>query len=324
MKKIVYLPFLVFVAFVIAVVWFFANSSPVSDKANFTNFNVPLGANATQIGNMLYKQNLIKNPAAFKIYVQFSGVSNSIQAGDYRLSPSFNLFQVVSTLSKAPLEVRVTIPEGLRREEIATKFAKSLDQNSSFVTEFLDQSKGLEGYLFPDTYSISNNATPGAIVAKMKANFHTKVDSLVPTGSNLSKSQLLVLASLIERETKSGDERPIVAGILLNRLDVGWPLQIDATVQYAVASSRCKSTNVSCSWWETLSSGDTSIGSPYNTYKNPGLPPAPIANPGLTAIKAAYNPVKTDYFYYIHDNEGQIHYAKTLEEQDVNINKYLR
>lgn len=324
MKKIVYLPFVIFAIAVIALVWFFANVSPVSTQANFINFNVPTGANATQIGNTLYKQSLIKNPLAFKVYVQFSGVSNSIQAGDYRLSPSLNLFQIVSTLSKSPLEVRVTIPEGLRREEIAAKFAKSLDQNSSFMTEFLDQSKGMEGSLFPDTYSISNNATPGAIIAKMEANFHTKVDSLTPSDTNLSKSQLLVLASLIERETKLGDERPVVAGILLNRLNSGWPLQIDATVQYAVATSKCKTTNLSCSWWEPLGSGDLSINSPFNTYKNVGLPPSPIANPGLTAIKAAYNPEKSGYFYYIHDKEGQIHYASTLEEQDSNINKYLR
>ncbi len=324
MKKLVYLPLLFIAVAAISLVWFFGNVQSVAKQTQYVNFNVPAGANATQIGNSLYKAGLIKNPTAFKIYVQFSGVSGSIQAGDYRLSPSLNLFQIVSTLSKAPLEVRVTIPEGLRREEVASKFAKSLDANQSFIAEFLDESKGLEGYLFPDTYLISNNATPGAIIAKMKANFNSRTDSLIQSGSDLSKEELIVLASLIERETKLGDERPIVAGILMNRLDNGWPLQIDATVQYAVASSRCKSSFLSCSWWEPLGSSDLAMNSPFNTYKNAGLPPAPIANPGLSSIKAVYNPTQTDYFYYIHDSEGQIHYARTLEEQNSNIDRYLR
>jgi UPF0755 protein len=121
-----------------------------------------------------------------------------------------------------------------------------LDQNQSFIAEFFELTKEDEGYLFPDTYSIANNATPGAIVTKMKSNFSSRVDALVPQGSDLTKSQFIVLASLIERETKTGDERSIVAGILLNRLNAGWPLQVDATVQYA-PSARCKSTTLNCS-----------------------------------------------------------------------------
>jgi len=157
----------------------------------------------------------------------------------------------------------------------------------------------------------------------MKANFDSKVDSLTPSNTNLTKPQLIILASLIEREMKTGDERPIVAGIILNRLNAGMPLQIDATVQYAVASARCGSEIISCAWWEPLASADLVINSPYNTYENTGLPPTPIANPGLSAIKAAYNPSTTDYLYYIHDSSGTIHYATTLEEQDANIKKYL-
>ncbi len=279
---------------------------------------------ASQIGNSLFKNGLIKNPTVFKVYVQFSGIAGRIQAGDYRLSPGFNLFQVASVLSKAPLEVKVTIPEGFRREEVAVKFAKSLDQGSSFTAEFLDETGQDEGYLFPDTYLVSGNATPGAIINKMKSNFNTKVDSLKPENSGLSESELIILASIIERETKTDEERPVVAGILLNRLDKGWPLQVDSTVQYAVATARCKSFLTSCTWWQPPGSADLEIKSPFNTYKNAGLPPSPIANPGLSSIKAAYNPEKTDYFFYLHDSQGQIHYAHTLEEQDANIKKYLQ
>ena len=324
MKKLALLPFLFSLVLVAILAWFFINVQPVSSQKSYVDFTVSPGSTAAQIGSNLFKAGLIRNPTLFKVYVQFSGVAAGIQTGDYRLSPGFNLFQIVDRLAKAPVEVRVTIPEGLRREEIAAKFAKSLDQNQSFIAEFLNDSIGKEGYLFPDTYQVANNATPGAIIAKMEADFDTRVNSLIPEGSSLSKSQLITLASLIERETKTGDERPIVAGILLNRLNSGWPLQIDATVQYAVANARCKATVLSCSWWEPLGSNDLGINSVYNTYRNTGLPPGPIANPGLTAIKAAYNPAQTDYFYYLHDSGGTIYYAKTLEEQNANIKAHLR
>jgi UPF0755 protein len=324
MKKVLYLPLLLIVAVVAGLFWFFENVKPVSSQISYVNFNVPAGSTATQIGSGLYKEGLIKNPTAFKVYVQFTGLSNRIQTGDYRLSPSFTLFQVADQLSRAPIEVRVTVQEGLRREEIAAKFAKSLDQNQSFIAEFLDLTEEDEGYLFPDTYSVANNATPGAIVAKMKSNFNSRVDALVPQRRDLTKSELIVLASLIERETKTGDERAVVAGILLNRLNAGWPLQVDATVQYALSSARCKSTSLNCSWWEPAAASDLGFNSPFNTYQNPGLPPSPIANPGLSAIRAAYNPAETDYFYYLHDPTGQIHYARTLEEQNANVDAYLR
>lgn len=324
MKKLAFLPFILILALAAGLVWFLINVQPVSSQVLYSDFTVASGSSAVQIGTSLFKAGLIKNPTIFKIYVQFSGVSDRIQAGDYRLSPSLSLFQIVDQLAKNPLEVKVTIPEGLRREEIAAKFAKSLDQNDTFVTQFLNESEADEGYLFPDTYLIANNATPGAIIAKMKANFKSKVSSLVPQNSNLTQSQIITLASLIERETKTEAERPIVAGIIINRLNVGMALQIDATVQYAVANSKCKFQNVNCAWWSPLAPGDTDIGSAFNTYKNTGLPPSPIANPGLSSIKAAYNPTNTDYFYYLHDSTGAIHYAKTLDEQNANIQKYLQ
>lgn len=285
MKKLALLPFLFILALVAGLVWFFTNIEPVSSQISYVDFSVPSGSNAAQIGSNLYKAGLIKNPTAFKVYVQFSGVSDSIQAGDYRLSPSFNLFQIVDQLARAPIEVKVTIPEGFRNEEIAAKFAKSLDQNQSFISQFLTDSAGDEGYLFPDTYLVANNATPGAIIAKMKANFGART-----AGMNFTENQV-ILASIIEEETKTIEERPIVAGILTNRLGIGMLLQVDVA--------------------------------PI-TYKEVGLPASPIANPGLISLEAAANPAKTDYWYYLHDSSGQIHYAKTLDEQSINIKRYLQ
>lgn len=254
-------------------------------SGEYVSFSIKSGSSAMQIGFDLKQKALIRNSTLFKMYIQFSGLSSSIQAGDYRLSPSLNLFQIVDQLAKKPLEIKVTIPEGFNREEIATKFAKSLGQNQSFIDQFLVESEDYEGYLFPDTYLISNTATPEAVIAKMRMNFDLRVDSLNPT------REQIILASIIEKETKSVEERPIVAGILNNRLKVGMPLQVDVA--------------------------------PI-TYKEKGLPDAPIANPGLVSIKAAVNPSETDFWYYLHDPSGKIHYARTLEEQNRNINEFLR
>lgn len=286
MKKIILLlPFISFLFLALMTVWIFESSQPMDSSSEYINFSVKPGSSAAQIGLDLEQKRLIKNSTLFKIYVQFSGLSSSIQAGDYRLSSSLNLFQIVDQLAKKPLEIKVTIPEGFDRKEIAAKFAKSLGQDQSFIDQFLTESKDDEGYLFPDTYLISNTATPGAIVAKMKLNFDLRTSSLNPT------KEQLILASIIEKETKSIEERPIVAGILNNRLKVGMPLQVDVA--------------------------------PI-TYKEKGLPDVPIANPGLVSIKAAINPSETDLWYYLHDSSGKIHYARTLEEQNKNIDEFLR
>ena len=133
----------------------------------------------------------------------------------------------------------------------------------------------------------------------------------------------MTLASIIERETKGADERPVVAGILLKRLNAGWPLQVDASVQYAVSSSNCRGRILDCEWWPILTRSDLDIDSRYNTYKYAILPPGPIANPGLTSLQAAVYPQSSDYWYYIHDDKGIIHYAKTHEEHNENVARYL-
>ena len=131
------------------------------------------------------------------------------------------------------------------------------------------------------------------------------------------------MASLVEREAKHDDDRPVIAGIMLKRLKADWPLQIDATLQYALANLRCIAKS-SCDWWIVPTAADKKINSAYNTYLNNGLPPAPICNPGLSSIKAVVNPQTNNYWFYISDSKGQMHYAKTIEEHNENIAKYLR
>ena len=268
-----------------------------------------------QVGNNLYKAGLIKSPLAYKIYIQFTGKSGKIPAGEFRIASNMNLFQVVESLLKGPIELWVTVPEGLRREEIAAKFTAGLDRDQTFTDEFLVASKGKEGTLFPDTYLFPKDASASAIVAKMTSTFKSKTASLDSSGSPLSFQEKLILASIIERETKTDEQRPIVAGVLMNRLNIGMALQVDAAVQYAVGTPK--------NWWPILTRDDLTSVSKFNTYKYAGLPPSPIANPGISSIKAAYAPKDSDYWYYIHDPKGLIHYAKTLSEHNANVSKYL-
>jgi len=298
------------------------------------DFLVVKGRSAIQIGEDLYQKGLIKNKLAFKIYVQLTSQADKIQTGQFRLSPNFSLIKVVDTLTKPPLEVWVTVPEGLRREEVVEKVIKGLEidkeNQASFRKEFLKASEDQEGFLFPDTYLFAWDASANAVVKKMTSTFDTKFrqfETLISdkkTAGGLDKKGVVALASIIERETKTDAERPIVAGILYNRLEIGMALQADAAVQYAVATINCLALVQNCKdWWPILTKDDLAVSSPFNTYKFRGLPPSPIASPGLSSLKAVVNPEKTNYLYYIHDPKGQIHYAETLAEHNQNIRIYL-
>ena len=310
--------------------WWRVNSQPVSGSPNPQRFVIQKGRSASQIGEALLSEKLIKNSLIFKVYVQVTGKEKKIQAGQYSLSPHFTLEEIVTKLTSGPEELWVTIPEGLRREEIVEKFISGLEMDANnelvFRQEFLAESKDFEGFLFPDTYLFPREATASQVVRKLRNTFDSKVESLrkdIETG-DYTENELITLASIIERETKKGDERPIVAGILFNRLEIGMVLQADATVQYAVSNAKCQMLNAKCdNWWPILTKEDLEINSQYNSYRFSGLPPAPIANPGLSSIQAAVNPVESDYWYYIHDTNGNIHYARSLEEHNQNIRNFL-
>lgn len=329
MKKVVFFTAIALILFLIwAFIWWKSVSAPISLNEETVDFLVVKGKSASQIGQSLYEKGLIKNPLAFKFYVQMMGKSDQIQAGEFRLSPSYSLEKIVDTLRGSPLELWVTVPEGLRREEIVERFIDNLDKQGQdaidFREEFLEESSSVEGYLFPDTYLFPREVKASGVISVMKNTFEKKITDI---GSKFPYSfglkDIVILASLIEREAITDVERPVVAGILYNRLENNWPLQVDAAVQYAVATENCKLKIVNCNnWWPILTRDDIEINSPFNTYRFPGIPPSPIANPGLESLKAAVNPVESDYFFYIHA-EGKIYYAKTLEEHNANIKKYL-
>jgi UPF0755 protein len=310
--------------------WWSQNIKPVSNDISVVRFVIPKGYSASQIGNKLASQELIKSSLAFRFYVQVTGKAKKIQAGEYRLSSSFSLLKISEQFLKGPVELWVTIPEGLRREEIAERFIKGLEKEGSeaidFRQEFLTESVGKEGFLFPDTYLFPKTASASAVVNKLFITFDQKIDDQMQKDINKSSytlSQIMTLASIIERETKTTEERPIVSGLFYKRLEVGWPLQADATLQYAIANENCNLKIENCSWWMQLTKEDLEINSRYNTYKFAGLPPGPIANPGLSSIKAAIYPQESSYWFYLHDPQGKIHYARTIEEHNENIRKYL-
>jgi UPF0755 protein len=315
---------LIFVVFTLSAVagfgWWSKQLEPVDSSSNLkVSFVIPKNQPAGIIVEQLAEQKLIKSSLAGKIYLRISNLAAKIQPGAYVVSPSQTMQQILLSLTEGPQDVWVTIPEGWRREQIAQRLNSTLEgPNKLFVAEeFLDYTRNLEGQLFPDTYLIPANATAEQAANIMLGVFASKSGLDLPA----DKSTLIV-ASLVERETRSDAERPTVAGIIWKRLAAGWPLQIDATVQYAQDTATCAQVVLNCEWWETLN--NTRFVSTFNTYLHTGLPPTPIANPGLSSIQAAINPVESDYWYYLHADDGQIYFASTIEQHNSNIDKYLR
>lgn len=210
-------------------------------------------------------------------------------------------------------EVNVTIPEGLSVKQIG-----EILENAKLFSkdEFIKIAQKEEGYLFPDTYRFYKDAKPEDVVLKMKENFNKKITSEILSEiqkTNRALSEVVVMASMLEEEVRSTEDRKIVAGILWKRLDQEMGLNVDAALTYILGRAS-----------NELTLGDLKYDSPYNTYRYRGLPPTPISNPGLDAISAAANPEQSRYFYYLTDKDGAVHYAVTLEEHALNKRKYLR
>lgn len=305
-----------FCIFSLAIFYYFWASSPAcySDCPSQI-FIIKKGESFTSVANRLEQEGLIRSALVFHLVAWQKGTINKIQAGSFRLSSQMTPSLISQTLTKGTLDIWVTILEGWRREEIGAKLAKAGLKNFK-IEDFLKLTADLEGQLFPDTYLIPQEADAAAVVAILNKNFQKKVSSV--------SQETLILASIVEREVSTKKDRQIVAGILWKRLQKNWPLQADATVQYALASARCKNYKEECDWWpKALSKNDLTIKSSFNTYQVHGLPPSPICNPGLASIEAALTPIATDYWFYLSDSSGEIHYAKTDSEQAENIRKYL-
>jgi UPF0755 protein len=291
---------------------------PVNPMDNTgVNFYIQSGESVRQISQRLYDTKLVRSSLIFFLKARLTELGKNIQAGDFILSPSMDMNEISGELLHGTTDVRLTIPEGWRKEEITLKIAAEFNIPES---EILKTAR--EGYLFPDTYFIPKEATGEKIVKIMEDNFAKKTANLNKSKlnkHNITFDDTIIIASLIEREARLPEDRPVIASVILNRLKIGMKLDIDATIQYILGYQPETKT-----WWKkNLTADDLQIDSPYNTYTNPGLPPTAIANPGLASIEAVLTAPETDYLYYIGDKTGKSHFAATFEEHAANIEKYL-
>lgn len=298
--------------------WRDSISAPDKDDLIPVIFVINSGDGVKAIAANLATEKLIRSPTGFYLLVKVLGIERQLQAGEYRLKRSMDARSIALELTHGISDQWVTIIEGWRSEEVAAKIAKDFGIPE---TEFMKVAS--EGYMFPDTYLIPQDATSGAVANMFLNNFDKKITPAIRETSKkteLSFNEVIVLASIVEREGSTAQDRPVIAGILLKRLKADWPLQADATLQYTLGYQSDEK-----SWWKkVLFEEDKKIKSPFNTYLNTGLPPKPICNPGLESIQAVINAKDSEYWYYLHDPAGGIHYGKTIEEHNANVAKYLQ
>ena len=295
------------------------NISPISSETKNKIFVVNEGDGVQLISQNLKKNGFIKNEYAFLIYTLFNRQNKKLQSGTFRLSASLSVPEIIKKLSSGGVsDYWLKIIDGTRIEEIAKLFPSGLTFNSQ---DFLTKYKIKEGYFFPDSYLIPSYFSLDQTVDIITKNFDKKLaQAKEGSTSSMIDEDVLILASLLEREGKSVESKQKIAGIIINRLNQNMPLQIDATAQYARDSV---SKNIT-TYWQPVDKQDLQINSSFNTYKNQGLPPRPICNPGYNSLFAAYHPVESNYLYYITGKDGKMYYATTLEEHNSNIAKYLK
>jgi len=273
------------------------------------------GQTLFSISQELAKDNAIRSTRIFEICMIALGSERRVSEGEYYFDTPVSALQIALRISGRQFGIdrtKVTFPEGFTNKQIAERLAVVFPGFDT--TLFLTLAKGTEGYLFPDTYGFFPSVTPDFVLATLKRNFSDKTDSLQEEieQSGRTLADIMVMASIIEKEAAGEVDRAVVSGILWKRLDAGIALQVDAPFLYILGKESSE-----------LTRSDLAINSPYNTYRNRGLPPAPIGNPGLASIQAAIYPQSSPYLYYLHDEDGSIYYAETYAGHKQNIAKYL-
>ncbi len=309
-------------------------------------FNVEKGQGLREISANLKKAGIIKSEILSNLFVLVRGVQGKLQAGKYVLTAAMNVPEIINKLSTGDtIKEEITIIEGWNLRDIAWYFEnrgmfqaeelfevagfpaidyskiQDLPQPKDFSDEFdflkeRPNKVSLEGYLFPDTYEIIPEATVEDILRKMLQNFNEKVipelrEEIASQGKTLF--EVIIMASILEKEVKIYEDRQITAGILWKRLRMGWPLQVDATLTYLIGKTS-----------EELTKEDLRIDSLYNTYQYYGLPAGPIANPGIESIRAAIYYEESPYWFYLTTSEGEAIFSKTLEEHNIARFNYLK
>jgi len=307
------------------------------DDSREVAFVIESGETVSTVAYHLHGIGLIGDAELFRRVVQYWGADGDIQVGVYSLRPDMTMEEIMRQLQHGRMpSKKVTIPEGWRAEQIAGLLAEEeLVSEQEFVQAvalgrtghgFLrdrppESSLGLEGFLFPDTYELPQQTTAARVIDIMLQNWDQRVSPEIRDKASelgMTMYEIVTLASIVEREAVVGEERPIIAGVYLNRLEKGMYLQSDPTVQYAKGYSEATG-----SWWNRMIQEEAiTVVSPYNTFLNPGLPPGPICNPGLAAIKAVLVPESSDYLFFYHKGDGSHAFAVTYEEHLRNEEMY--
>jgi UPF0755 protein len=291
-----------------------------------TTVDIAPGSSIDAIVAQVQGEGVVSSSSLLLLYLRAKKLTSSIQAAEYDFAPHQSVAEVALVLRSGghPSAEWITVPEGFTAAQIADRLARhALVEPAYFLFEVHEtdlsidgaRTHGLEGYLFPDTYLMPRHASAKGIAALMTRQF---MRELPPHHAQIARHlgftipQIVTIASMVEREGKVDAERPVIAGVIYNRLRRGMPLEIDATIEYALPRHK-----------SALSFGDLALDSPYNTYRHRGLPPTPIANPGRKSLLAAFHPAKVDYLYYVYRGGGRHQFSRTLEEQQAAERKYL-
>ena len=318
--------FVLFVSVLIIAIGFYAHEEMLPPET-FKPIKVTVPENSTvqQIAEIAYENNLIKNKTFFVLLSKYYKIDKDLKSGIYTFDKKMDLREVLLKFTEGgiPPYVKVTIPEGYTLREIEEAFIKNkicskedfereisnIDKYRDYIFDGVDT---LEGFLYPDTYFFEREKVEKDI-KMMLENFKSKCSSLFKDyKGNLSNYEILILASIVEKEAQVDDERKIIASVFINRLKLGMKLQADPTLKYVLPDAGY-----------TLTSKELEIDSPYNTYKYTGLPPTPICNPSVKSIEAVIHPAKTDFLYFVAKGDGTHLFAETYNEHLKNIRKVM-
>jgi UPF0755 protein len=329
-RRLVILILLIAVVAVAAVWWGYQRvSSPFQGfDGTETIVELPAGTSVRSMAERLAAAGVVRDPLTFRIAARLSGNERRLQAGEYRFAGPSSPFAVVERIARGDVFVRpITFREGLTIREMAAHVEASgfgtadafmeSARRTELIHDLDPDAQDLEGYLFPSTYPLARNTSTDRLVDAMVGTFRSVFTPQLRAEAEqagLSVREVVTLASVVERETGHPDERPIVAAVFRNRLRLGMPLQTDPTVIYAMM--------LDGRWAGNIRRSDLEMDHPYNTYRNPGLPPGPIAAPGLASIEAVLRPADVSYLYFVSRNDGTHVFATTLAEHNRNVREW--
>ncbi len=316
-KRLVRFFLVIIILFCIAAATLIQLSKPPKDFPVGKLVEIPQGMSVIKAGEMLKEMRIVKSSVMFQTLVIFFSSDKGVRSGFYIFDTPQSVITVADKLSFGRYGIsrsKITVPEGTNSADMADIFGAALPRMDKEA--FLSLAKEHEGYLFPETYYFFETATAGEVVEMLMNEFQTKLEPHLEeiAESGHTERDIITMASIIEKESNGRDDQAMISGILWNRIKKGMPLQVDATYLYVNGNDKAHFTT------KQVKNDD----SPYNTYKNKGLPPGPIGNPGMRAILAALRPTPNNYVFYIHDRAGNVHYAKTYSEHQRNIADYLQ